>query len=125
MEKIKYYYSQPLYTVNVVVPSNHRGEFKFSKVIGYSKSSLREIPRLTICSVLDVNTWTMYFGIARCNPKDNFCRATGREIALQCARENPVLVLTPPKKNLGVWRIERCLEIENSINGVTYDSNNF
>ena len=121
MEKIKYYYSQPMYTANVLVPGNHRGEFNFSKILGYSKSSIKEIPRITICSVLDVTTWTMSFGVARCNPKDIFCKATGKEIALKCARENPVLVLCPPKKNIGVWRIEKCLEIENSIRGIYYD----
>lgn len=121
MEKVRYYYSQPMYKVNTVVLSNHRGEFDPSKIVAYSKSSMVEIPRLTICAVLDTCTNTMSFGVARCNPSDNFCRATGRTVALKNAQENPIHVAPAPKKNVGVWRMGICRMIEEAINGVVYD----
>lgn len=122
MEKIRFYYSRPMYTVSVVALSNHRGEFAPDKVIAFSKSSMKEVPRITVCAVLDLDTWEMSFGVARCNPGDNFCRRTGREVALKNAKENPILVETPPRKDIGVWRMNMCKQIEDSINKVSYDS---
>ena len=121
MEKVRYYYSQPMYKVNAVVLSNHRGEFDPSKIVAYSKSSMTEIPRITVCAILDTCTNVMSFGVARCNPSDNFCRATGRAVALKNAQEDPVYIATAPTKNIGVWRMGICRMIEDSINGVVYD----
>lgn len=121
MEKVRYYYSQPMYKVNTIVLSNHRGEFDPKKIIAYSKSSMVEIPRLTVCAVLDTCTNMMSFGIARCNPSDNFCRATGRAVALKNAQETPIHKAPAPKNNIGVWRMGICRMIEEAINGVVYD----
>ena len=125
MEKIRFYYSRPMYTVSVVSLSNHRGEFNPEKIVGFSKSSMKEVPRITVCAILDLDLWQMSFGVARCNECDNFCRKTGREIALKNARENPVLIEIPPTKNVGLWRMQICKQIEDSINKVSYDSDCF
>lgn len=123
MEKVRYYYSAPMYTTSVVVKSNHRGEFDPEKIVAYSKSSMKAVPRLTICALLDTETNLMNFGIARCNPADNFCRAVGREIALKNAIENPIFSAYAPNKNIGVWRMNICQELENNINNIVYDRN--
>lgn len=121
MEKVRYYYSQPLYQALVVLRSNHRGEFDPEKIIAYSKESMREVPRITVCAVLDTETNMMSFGYARCNPNDNFCRAIGREISYKRAKEDPVFVKQAPKTNIGVWRTTICRIIENTLTGVSYD----
>ena len=107
----------------VLVVSNHRGEFNPEKIVGYSKSSMKSLPRLTVCAILDLDAWTMSFGVARCNPTDNFCRKTGRKIALENARTNPVRIEIPPRTNIGVWRMQVCQEIECAINKINHDSN--
>lgn len=122
MEKIRFYYSRPMYTVSVVALSNHRGEFLPEKVVAFSKSSMKEVPRMTICAILDLDRWTMSFGVARCNPADNFCRKIGREVALKNARENPIFVATPPTKDVGIWRMEMCQRIEDSLSKTSYDT---
>lgn len=121
MEKVRYYYSQPMYQASVVLRSNHRGEFDPAKIIAYSKKSMKEVPRLTVCAVLDTETNMMSFGYARCNPTDNFCRAIGRDVSYRRAKENPILIEKAPKTNVGLWRTTICRLIENEINGINYD----
>ena len=125
MEKVRYYYSQPMCEANVIVISNHRGDFDPHKVIGVLKSSMKALPRLTICSVLDMDTWTMSFGVARCNPTDNFCRKIGREVAYKNAIEKPIVVANAPQTNIGVWRVGICQEIEQKINRIDYGRDSF
>ena len=121
MKKVRYYYSQPMYKVNTIVLSNHRGEFDPDKIIAYSKSWMTEIPRLTICAILNTETNEMSFGVAKCNPSDSFCRAIGRDVSLKNAMENPVLVAIAPKQDIGIWRMKICRQIEDKINGINYD----
>lgn len=125
MEKVRYYYSQPMYQANVIVISDHRGDFDPLNVIGVSRSSMKALPRLTICAALNTDKWEMSFGVARCNPSDNFCRAIGRRVALQHALENPIRVEIPPHKDIGVWRTKICMEIEQEINGIDYGGDSF
>lgn len=125
MEKVRYYYSQPMCKVNVIVISNHRGDFDPHKVIGVSNSSMKALPRLTICAILDTEKWEMSFGVARCNPSDNFCRTIGREVSFKNAIEKPVRIAVPPKENIGVWRTGICMEIEQEINHIDYGRDSF
>lgn len=125
MEKVRFYYSQPMCKANVVVVSNHRGEFDPTKIVAVSKSSMKALPRLTICALLNPDTWEMSFGVARCNPIDNFCRKTGREVALKNALENPIVVAKAPQKDIGVWRVGICQEIEQKINHIDYGRDSF
>lgn len=117
MEKIKFYYSQPMCAAEVCVISNHRGNFDPANIVGYSKHSMKPLPRITICAVYDEVNNQMKFGIARCNPKDKFCKKIGREISLQNAlNPNTAKVYTDvPSKNIGPWRIQICLDLENQI----------
>jgi hypothetical protein len=112
MEKIRYYYSVPTYTVNVQVVDDHRGGFNVNKILRYSPTTIKPVPRITICSILDTETMQMAFGIARCNPSDSFCRKIGREISYQNAKKNPIYVATAPETDIGKWRVQICRELE-------------
>lgn len=112
MEKVRYYYSVPTYTVNVEVVDDHRGGFDVSKIISMCESTVKRVPRITVCSILNTETNVMSFGIARCNPSDNFCRRIGREVAYKNAKHCPVHVDTAPNKDIGKWRVEICKILE-------------
>lgn len=38
--------------------------------------------RVSVAALYDAETATMKFGVAKCFPQDNFCRKTGRELAI-------------------------------------------
>lgn len=81
---VKYYYSNPL--MKGVITSNPiLDKFVISKV--------RQGKRYTIAAVYNDDDCTIKFGLATCQPCDNFCKRIGREIAERNALENPFYVI--------------------------------
>lgn len=66
----------------------------------------------TLAYVKDEGFESLFFGVAICAPQDNFCRATGRQIArarlFESAGTNSVTLNCPdPKKEAMVLSLER------------------
>lgn len=81
---VKYYYSAPVYqgtvSVNPII----------EKTVIYD---VKPCLRYTIAAVYDDNSHTIKFGLAVCQPVDNFNKAIGRKIAERNALENPFHVI--------------------------------
>lgn len=81
---VKYYYSTPVIkgtiTVNPILDKT---------VV----NNIQQERRYTIAVVFDDKDATIKFGLATCQPIDNFCKATGRKIAEKNALENPFHII--------------------------------
>lgn len=91
----KYVYSQPIYTIEKKVCFNANGD-----VLGFINGSNKKgvfLPRYTVCSILDNDTRTLSFGIARCSGKDKFKKEIGRQLSLKRAMENPIYKVVVPE----------------------------
>lgn len=90
----KYIYSQPVYKVMANVYVNANGD-----IIGVTKctdSKSVSLPRYTVCSILDNETRTLYFGLARCSSKDRFDKKIGRQLSTERAINSPVAIIKVP-----------------------------
>lgn len=64
---------------------------KFINDIPIQRSNLvRELPRITICSILDGNK--LSFGYTTCSQKDRYIKKVGNKIAYDRALNNPCFV---------------------------------
>jgi hypothetical protein len=81
---VKYYYSRPIVEGTICV--NHFND----KVVVFNPRNRR---RYTIAAIYDDDAKTIKFGLAICQPVDNFCKATGRAIAEKNAQEKPFHVI--------------------------------
>lgn len=77
---VKYYYSSPV--IKATISTN---PILNKTVI----SKVHQGKRYTIAAVYDDEDKTIKFGLATCQPVDNFCKAVGREIAEKNAIEKP------------------------------------
>lgn len=82
---VKYYYSRPVYKATIAM-----NPIVDKTVI----SNVRQGKRYTIAVVYDDENKIIKFGLATCLPVDNFCKATGREIAERNAIEKPFHTIT-------------------------------
>ena len=65
--------------------------------------------RISIAAIF-VDDNTLQFGIARCNPKDNFVKKAGQKIALQRAHNRPEFTMTvKPEESVAKQFVNRCL----------------
>lgn len=90
MKTERFYYSAPLKVCNqevIVAYDKHivaEGDIKGKSV---------NIPRITICGLIDTDAHIISFGVARCSPKDIFTREEGRNISRNRALTNPYKVI--------------------------------
>lgn len=86
MSKVtKYYYTSPIF-IGTITNNPLLDKTVVSKI--------RHGRRYTIAAVYDDDDQTIKFGLATCQPIDNFCKETGRKIAEKNAMENPFYVIT-------------------------------
>lgn len=81
---VKYYYSSPVVTATIAI-NPILNETVISKI--------HQSKRYTMAAVYDDESQTIKFGLAICQPIDNFCKATGRQIAEHRAETNPFYVI--------------------------------
>lgn len=81
---VKYYYSSPVIKATIAV-----NPILSKTVIGKPYQS----KRYTIAAVFNDESCTIKFGLATCQPVDNFCKKTGRKIAEENAEEKPFHVI--------------------------------
>lgn len=63
-------------------------------------------------------------GVAYCSPKDNYCKATGRSIAIKRLNENPIIVTAADIRN-SLYIVDTGLTdytIASFLNSLTVDS---
>ena len=92
--RAKFVYSAPITKSIKVVYTDANGTIK-----GINKSLKGKsvsLPRYTVCSVLNDETRTLAFGIARCSPKDAFSKKIGRELSYERAIKNPICEIQVP-----------------------------
>ena len=118
MKKPRYYYSLPLVKTDVIAVESefliNNCMFNPESIIGVNKS-LKPMPRLTICSILDTDDETLSFGAAYCSEKDRFVKATGRAISYERALNNPMRVVSIKGQDVNQVRIQNCNELETLI----------
>ena len=81
---VKYYYSSPVIKAAIAI-----NPILNKTVI----SKVRQSKRYTMAAVYDDESHTIKFGLAVCQPVDNFCKAIGRRIAEQKAETSPFHVI--------------------------------
>lgn len=81
---IKYYYTRPI-DVNVVFRNPI-----LNKTISFKVCRGR---RYTIAVVYDDDDRTIKFGLATCNPSDNFCKKVGQNISIARAFTEPFSII--------------------------------
>lgn len=80
----KFYYTEPA--------TDFVGTFNWNDE-EFMVRQLRPSVRYTFAAVYDDENSEIRFGVAKCNPIDNFCKKIGREIAVRNADEKPVQVI--------------------------------
>ena len=81
---VKYFYSSPVI----------KGTIAVNPILNKTViSNVHQSKRYTIAAVFDDENNTIKFGLATCQPVDNFCKATGRQIAERNAIEKPFYVI--------------------------------
>lgn len=90
MNKIRFYYSEPLHIVKETYVVNSEEQV----VDLLTLDCIKNLPRFTVCSIYDQTAKTLCFGVARCSPKDNFVKKIGRDISLDRAKTNAIKTLT-------------------------------
>lgn len=91
MEKVKYYYSKPVYAQNVQMFTDSEGNILW--INEKSTSSPKRVTRVTIASIYDPDTNTLRFGSAVCSPKDIFVKSIGRQLAYTRATQRPEITV--------------------------------
>lgn len=86
---IKYYYSKPIIKGTIAIKDNIINPW-FLKT---SNNNIKYGRRYTIATVYDDDSHTIKFGLAICQPVDNFCKAIGRKISEQNAINNPFYII--------------------------------
>lgn len=81
---VKYYYSSPVIKATITI-----NPILNKTVIG----KVYQGRRYTIAAVFNDEDNTIKFGLATCQPTDNFCKATGRQIAEKNAIEKPFHII--------------------------------
>lgn len=81
---VKYYYSKPVYIGTYIVDT-----FDLKTTFTNQKQGRR----YTIAAIYDDDNHVIKFGLAVCQPVDNFCKKVGRKIAYKNAIENPFHVI--------------------------------
>lgn len=81
---VKYYYSSPVVKATIAI-----NPILNKTVI----SKVRQSKRYTMAAVYDDEAKTIKFGLAICQPVDNFCKAIGRLVAEKRAETNPFHVI--------------------------------
>lgn len=110
MENVRFYYGMPL--VDVKVRMVEGPEFDPYNVIGYFSNTQTRCPRVTIAALYDEKESTLRFGVTLCSAKDRFIKKTGREIALERAKNNPIKVIPVTMANIVETRINTFKELE-------------
>lgn len=93
--RAKFVYSTPITKSSKVVYTDANGSVKAINKDLKSKSTY--LPRYTVCSILDDETRTLTFGIARCSSKDAFSKKIGRDLSYERAIKNPVCKIQVPE----------------------------
>lgn len=118
MKKPRYYYSLPLVKTDVIAVESdfliNNCIFNPESIIGVNKS-LKPMPRVTICSILDTDEETLSFGAAYCSSKDRFVKEIGRQLSYERALNNPMRVVSVKDQNVNQVRIQNCNELETLI----------
>lgn len=85
---VKYYYSEPLQIRGYYCITDVHGEpiYTFDNSV-----FIKNLPRTTICSILNGNTLT--FGFCTCSSKDQYKKKLGRAIAYTRALKKPYKVV--------------------------------
>lgn len=81
---VKYYYSSPVVKASIAI-----NPILNKTVI----SKIHQGKRYTMAAVYDDETHTIKFGLAVCQPVDNFCKAIGRLVAERKANTSPFYVI--------------------------------
>lgn len=98
MKAVKFYYTKPIELVTIA--------FNPTNALIY-QTPVKPTIRYTFVAIYDNDAKEIRFGYAKCNPKDNFCKATGRSIAVNRAESNPIHVI----KNFRGYRNEFADEV--------------
>lgn len=111
MKKVRYYYSDPVFTVQAHINITKDG-YRLKKFIGKVKHD----SRVTICGILNESTNTLSFGMARCSSKDVFKKSIGRKLAYDRALNEPLVQVKVTKETISSTFIDtaRMLEKHNS-----------
>lgn len=81
---VKYYYTSPILKATISI-----NPILNKTVISNPKQG----KRYTIAAIFDDEEKTIKFGLATCQPIDNFCKATGRQIAVHNANNRPFHII--------------------------------
>ena len=87
MKTIKYFYSDAVQLRSLKVLTDAKGD-----VIGIIPSEpelIKDLPRVTVCSMYDEKEQKVYYGVTTCSSKDHFSRKVAREISLKRAKTSP------------------------------------
>ena len=113
MKNARFYYSVPRSVVKALVVGTQ--DFTLDDVVGFYKSSIQPMPRITICSLLNEDRTKLSFGVAVCSAKDRFVKKVGRELAYKRALEHPFKVAEVTKDNIREVRMNVSQAIEEEI----------
>lgn len=114
MKNARFYYSAQRNTVKALVVGTQ--DFTLDDVVvGFYKSSIQPMPRITICSLLNEDRTKLSFGVAVCSAKDRFVKKVGRELAYKRALEHPFKVAEVTKDNIREVRMNVSQAIEEEI----------
>lgn len=92
--RAKFVYSAPITKSSKIVYTDANGTVKAINKDVKSKST--HMPRYTVCSILNDETRTLTFGLARCSSKDAFSKKIGRDLSYERAIKNPVCEIKVP-----------------------------
>lgn len=96
MNKTKYYYSEAVHLRYLPCYTDAEGTPLF---IDHTKNPIvKNVPRVTVASVLDSENNVLSFGVSVCSEKDVFSKEIGRGLALDRALNNPCLKVAVLKK---------------------------
>lgn len=113
MKNARFYYSVPLSTVKAMVVGTQ--DFTLGDIVGFYKSSVQPLPRITICSLLSEDRTKLSFGVAVCSAKDRFVKKVGREMAYKRAVEKPFKVADVTESTIREVRMAVSQAIEEEI----------
>ncbi len=93
--RAKFVYSTPVVKSSKMVYTDANGSVRAINRTMNAKPTY--MPRYTVCSILDDETRTLRFGVARCSSKDSFSKEVGRNLSYERALNNPVCEIHVPE----------------------------
>ena len=100
MKAVKYYYSEALQLRTLRVLTDAKGDVKI--ILPSVPEHIKDLPRVTVCSLYDSVENKVRYGVAVCSSKDHFSRKEARRISLERAKIKPSrIIILKKESNLG------------------------